>query len=216
MVLKQVRQMQPRPLSFLGVFQKQFSFQTMSYGSDLDSSPTCTAAGLALSGFSHLILFCPDLLNYIWFVWAGGMEPSPSKTASSLPDKLTRLKSSLTTGQVWPDPRCILALPNFPAASQARESEQAGISITSAYRSSKTTFLPNQVPSVLSHPKITQALSITHGLQSGLQHPLLMLQKFHLSISWDTMIIWSSEPPQITQWPIHQTPRGTCKGNGFI
>lgn len=171
MGLKQVRQMQPGPLPSLRVFQKLLSFQIMSLGSDLHSSPTRPAAGLAPSGLGHYILLRPDLLNYMCFVWAGWVESSPSKTASSLPDKITLLKFSLTAGQVCPDPRCILALPNFPAASQARDSEQAGISIPGAYRSSKTTFLPDQVLSLLSHPKIRDALSSTNDFNQGFNTP---------------------------------------------
>lgn len=104
--LNQVRQMQPRPLSSLGLFQKLFSFQIMSRGSDLHLSPSRPAAGLALSGLGRYILLCPDLLNYMCFVEAGA-EPTPSKTASSLPDKITILKFRLTAGQVCPDPRYI-------------------------------------------------------------------------------------------------------------
>lgn len=57
-----------QPLPSLGVFQKLFSFQLMSHGSDPHSPPAHPAAGLGLSGLGHWVLLCPDLLNYTGFV----------------------------------------------------------------------------------------------------------------------------------------------------
>lgn len=80
------------PSPSLGVFQKLFSFQTMS------SDPAPSALG-------RRILLCLDLLNYTCFA---------SKTASYSQNNSLFEVFSLTAGRVCPDPRYFLALPNLP------------------------------------------------------------------------------------------------------